>query len=700
MKNKLISTLCFILLITAIIPVGMVSAASRINRALVIVNGDYPGTENDLTPGPETDAKGISSMFKTVGMDTITAVNKQADTEKKLKSKINEAFGESKDGDYNYLYYSGHGVSQNDESFLSLIGGQVSTDDLKEMFEGIKGTNVIILDCCFSGGFINKNLRSIVSRDMMARSLAQDGFKVITASSLEELSYQMGDTQHGAFTASMLLGCGINPSTNKPNGEFPADANADGRISFDELYEFTKNFAMVSAVRMYPENDKSTFMEYNGKGATIKITDLDVSYKTKQTLSFTIDAKNAEKATYQIIKDTDYSQDAIVNSPFEKTVKGADLLTDSETFNVKSGQQKITLPLGSKVKSDKYYLRVSVPSQKAALIVPFVVSAEGVEMDIYTEKQFKPKSGEELLIHAECFKGDEYYQKPSTSITCEILDSEGKTIRTLGKKVPLQVVIDSRNDTEELWSYKDFYWDGRNNSGYIVSSGKYQVVVTAYTGSSTVKKKKTVTLDNSAFVLLGAKLKSDTVVLKENETADLTVKLAKDAKVDIVEIETGTVLITGETLKKGTHEFKWDFTTLKGVPVSDGNYTLRVTATNGKTKQQADSFVKLVRKTPPTLFDLRCEFTKEGVISKKYPLAVGFSINTSAEVTAAVYDDQKNVVYVLSEDELVPEGGDYVVYWEGTNEEGETVPEGEYKVYIYAKNSYGKSATKSIKVYM
>jgi len=141
---------------------------------------------------------------------------------------------------------------------------------------------VIIIDSCYSGGFIGKgedsdgfsvkNLKAfnenIVKvffspQNKEKKLLTADCYKVLASCSYNQISntINFGDNIIGAFTAALLEGCGYN--------YFPADSDSNGKITLEEAYLYVKdkisswgNLYLNQDVQVYPTNSTFIFTEY------------------------------------------------------------------------------------------------------------------------------------------------------------------------------------------------------------------------------------------------------------------------------------------------------------------------------------------------------------------------------------------------------------------------------------------------------
>ena len=221
-----------------------------------------------------------------------TLIGAQA-TRSNILQSISSSFSAADNNDVSYFYFSGHGWSNGNVSTIlpydavaSTSSRDISADELASVLGSIPGTKVVILDSCFSGGFIGKGFtaRDTISTDELRKfnesviesfafhdallekgNLAAGEFKVIVSSSgdqkcLETLNHPIDGNPYGYFSASLCEGCGYN------NFVFPApaDSNTDSRITLNEIYQYV-SFSLSGLeqdVQVYPQNSSYIFIEY------------------------------------------------------------------------------------------------------------------------------------------------------------------------------------------------------------------------------------------------------------------------------------------------------------------------------------------------------------------------------------------------------------------------------------------------------
>ena len=278
-------------------------AAKAKTRALLIGNNDYAGTKMDLV-GPPNDLRMMESVFKgnrISGEKTDVAVYKNL-KKRELINAIHQTFQGATDEDTSYFYYSGHGNNIKNISYLCTIDdktlpdgtfdptGWISVDELKAELDKIPGKKILILDCCNAGGFIGKKFvdetssatknpgvagKTITSdnskafnnsvrrtfeskpeENAKANYLTGNEYKVLTASSANEYSYEDKKEGIGKFTKMFAIAAGLE------NNQMKGDVNGDKKLSLNEAYEYLmKNVESTSHIQVFPYRDETTMVE-------------------------------------------------------------------------------------------------------------------------------------------------------------------------------------------------------------------------------------------------------------------------------------------------------------------------------------------------------------------------------------------------------------------------------------------------------
>ena len=312
-RKRVVRVGIFLMLLGAIVCGKDAQGASGKARVLLVTRGEYNDSYNSLSPAPENDGENfrrvLEQAYGELLAETVVKRKEGADTVAGVQKAVYETFKDAEDGDINYFYYSGHGVQKGSEgakeSTLFLAKGQYMTaKDLAAAFEGVKGRNILVMDCCYSGGMVSRNVQEASASEGFAEdfvdafqeavsdsgtrarsALTSSGFQLLMAAGEEELCWQQKISESnetpeeeavetGLFTATLSYGCGVNPArVGKETGygldTASADYNLDGEISLEEITRYIENTYHYTAnhVRCYPANDSRSFLPV-GEGLT------------------------------------------------------------------------------------------------------------------------------------------------------------------------------------------------------------------------------------------------------------------------------------------------------------------------------------------------------------------------------------------------------------------------------------------------
>ncbi len=221
-----------------------------------------------------SDAQLVSKYLTNVmgypGENIVTLIGDKA-TRSDIKKYIETWLTNNVDKDASVLiYYSGHGAPDpttgdafivpydGDPTFIGDTG--YSLDRLYKVLEKLPVKEVVVmLDSCFSGAggrsVIAKGARPIVVK-MKESAVASNKLAVLSASSGNQISSTYDKKGHGLFTYFMLKGL---------KGE--GDANGDGRIEMNELFNYIKPKVTSIARKLY--NNEQTPQMIIPKGRKI-----------------------------------------------------------------------------------------------------------------------------------------------------------------------------------------------------------------------------------------------------------------------------------------------------------------------------------------------------------------------------------------------------------------------------------------------
>jgi len=270
-------------------------------RAFCIGVGDYQNFPDaygniDLL-GPPYDVDRMVDVFNhcKFGIDEVVfstpvSLKDLNATKTAIIGGIASTFSGADDNDISYFYFSGHGgyTGVFEVSYIlptdvdDSIDSAISINELEMALSTIPGTKVVILDSCFSGGFIGKgkeekiiskeNLTSfndeiinVFSQAQTKGLLTTNQYKVLTSchssqTCLEYLSHPIDGNPFGVFSAVLCEGCGYNAYSHP----YLADNDTNNQVSLGEAYSYIESVLepLDQDVQIYPTGSDFTIVEY------------------------------------------------------------------------------------------------------------------------------------------------------------------------------------------------------------------------------------------------------------------------------------------------------------------------------------------------------------------------------------------------------------------------------------------------------
>ena len=265
-------------------------------RALAIGVGDYLyyGEEGDLV-APPYDVSRMNEIFNDCQFGTnniefskIKLLKDTQATKSNILQGIQSTFSGANNNDISYFYFSGHGATLNQVSYLcpADFNGEtytaISVDELESALSAIPGTKIVFIDSCHSGGFIGKSIfentesenydyltdfnESIINvfanKPSAKDLLTSDNYQVLTSSHWYEVSYEIyPDTGEpfGVFTQALYEGCSLPNNT-------PADLNQNDQITLQEAYDFISQWVRALGIKqnvqVHPINSSFPIFDY------------------------------------------------------------------------------------------------------------------------------------------------------------------------------------------------------------------------------------------------------------------------------------------------------------------------------------------------------------------------------------------------------------------------------------------------------
>ena len=185
-----------------------------------------------------------------------------------LLTGIVNAFSDSVDTDINVVYLCSHGFNRIDVpktsksthyglqlpgylNYRSSNQYYITSEEIFDAISSIKGKVILVLDSCYSGQFI-ANMKSALNN-------AGGRISVMTAASnTRACYYNVSDVNRACdyFTLYLLMGAGYDMRNHAGTGSYPADSNADGKLTFSEMFSYAKKSVKNNVPKL---KNKSTF---------------------------------------------------------------------------------------------------------------------------------------------------------------------------------------------------------------------------------------------------------------------------------------------------------------------------------------------------------------------------------------------------------------------------------------------------------
>ncbi|MCB0034946.1 MAG: caspase family protein, partial [Anaerolineales bacterium] len=257
-------------------------------KALIIANSRYNDSKLARLSAPDVDARALEEVLRDtkVGFfDTVTVLRDKTHSE--VRQEIFRLFHHAKRDDTLLLYFTGHGVLDNDGR-LYLAVSDTKTDEL--LISGIPANfisdtmdrsrsrrQLLVLDCCHSGAFA-RGSRNSLERSVGTKSAfeGENGRGRFIMTATDELQYAWegddlirGDGQ-SRFSYHFVEGL--------RSGK--ADREQNGYITVDDLYDYV--FEQVKADS--PQNKPQTprLETYRKEGSLLVAKNLHTYPKEKQ----------------------------------------------------------------------------------------------------------------------------------------------------------------------------------------------------------------------------------------------------------------------------------------------------------------------------------------------------------------------------------------------------------------------------------
>ena len=249
-------------------------ARQTINRRALVLG------ETSTSAVPIEDVNAMEKVFSNQNFNEVVRFPDK--TKAEIIAKMEELFKSSSESDVNYLYLTCHG---GEDGTIAIGSDKTSFSgwELASILKQYKGKFVVMLDCCYSGKIIDvgKPDKKVASKseerfdeqaflagfstgDLASKNgeMLDSKFLVLCASWKGEKSYSLVGIGSLA-TRYWAMGIGWDSLQNRMISPM-ADTNTNGKITLEELYQYSYPLVLEAAsnsnkeqhVSVYPENSQ------------------------------------------------------------------------------------------------------------------------------------------------------------------------------------------------------------------------------------------------------------------------------------------------------------------------------------------------------------------------------------------------------------------------------------------------------------
>lgn len=244
-------------------------ARQTINRRALVLG------ETSTTAVPIEDVNTMEKVFSNQNFSKVVRFPDK--TKSEIIAKMQELFKSSSESDVNYLYLTCHG-GEDGTIAIGSDGQTFSGWELASILKQYKGKFVVMLDCCYSGKIIdaNKPNKKVASKsedrfdeqaflagfstgDVASKNgeMLDSKFLVLCASWKGEKSYSAVGIGSLA-TRYWAMGTGWDSLQNRMISPM-ADTNTNGKITLEELYQYSYPLVLEAASQIHEEQHVSVY---------------------------------------------------------------------------------------------------------------------------------------------------------------------------------------------------------------------------------------------------------------------------------------------------------------------------------------------------------------------------------------------------------------------------------------------------------
>ena len=246
-------------------------ARQTINRRALVLG------ETSTRAVPIEDVNAMEKVFSNQNFSEVVRFPDK--TKAEIIAKMEELFKSSSESDVNYLYLTCHG---GEDGKIAIGSDKTSFSgwELASILKQYKGKFVVMLDCCYSGTIIDvgKPNKKVASKseerfdeqaflagfstgDVASKNgeMLNSKFLVLCASWKGEESYSLVGIGSLA-TRYWAMGTGWDPLQNRMISPM-ADTNTNGKITLEELYQYSYPLVLEDASQIHEEQHVSVYPE-------------------------------------------------------------------------------------------------------------------------------------------------------------------------------------------------------------------------------------------------------------------------------------------------------------------------------------------------------------------------------------------------------------------------------------------------------
>ena len=244
-------------------------ARQTINRRALVLG------ETSTRAVPIEDVNAMEKVFSNQNFSEVVRFPDK--TKSEIIAKMEELFKSSSESDVNYLYLTCHG-GRDGRIYLGSDGQTFSGWELASILKQYKGKFVVMLDCCYSGTIIDVGesdekvatkseerfdeqafLAGFSTGDLASKNgeMLDSKFLVLCASWKGEKSYSLVEIGSLA-TRYWAMGTGWDSLQNRMISPM-ADTNTNGKITLEELYQYSYPLVLEDASKIHEEQHVSVY---------------------------------------------------------------------------------------------------------------------------------------------------------------------------------------------------------------------------------------------------------------------------------------------------------------------------------------------------------------------------------------------------------------------------------------------------------